>query len=131
MKKLVLSIFAGFCALIMVSCAGEATPANEAETYLENVKSGDWKAVIDQLYFKSEVTDEQKAGLASMIEEKAQKSIEKDGTIESYELVSETIDETGEKAKVEYLIKYSTGKEKNETVKLVKIDGKWMIDSGK
>lgn len=131
MKKLVLSIFAGFCALIMISCAGEATPANEAETYLENVKSGDWKAVIDQLYFKSEVTDEQKAGLASMIEEKAQKSIEKDGTIESYELVSETIDESGEKAKVEYLIKYSTGKEKNETVKLVKIDGKWMIDSGK
>ena len=131
MKKLVLSIFAGFCALIMISCAGEATPANEAETYLENVKSGDWKAVIDQLYFKSEVTDEQKAGLASMIEEKAQKSIEKDGTIESYELVSETIDESGEKAKVEYLIKYSTGKEKNDTVKLVKIDGKWMIDSGK
>lgn len=131
MKKLVLSIFAGFCALIMISCAGEATPANEAETYLENVKSGDWKAVIDQLYFKSEVTDEQKEGLVSMIEEKAQKSIEKDGTIESYELVSETIDESGEKAKVEYLIKYSTGKEKNETVKLVKIDGKWMIDSGK
>ena len=131
MRKLVLSIFAGFCALIMVSCAGEATPANEAETYFENIKSNDWKAVIDQLYFKNEVTDEQKEGLVSMIEEKAQKSIEKDGTIESYELVSETIDESGEKAKVEYLIKYSTGKEKNKTVKLVKIDGKWMIDSGK
>lgn len=131
MKNLLFAIFTCLCALIMVSCGGGSTPTAKAEAYLDAAKDGNYAEMVDQLHFKKEMTDEQKAQLVTMLEEKAQKSIEKDGAMESYEIISETISEDGTEAKVECLSKYSTGKEKTETIKLVNIDGNWLVDSGK
>jgi hypothetical protein len=131
MKKLLFGIFTCLCALIMVSCAGSSTPTSKAEAYLDDMKAGDYAAVIEHLHFKKAMTDQDKQQLATMLEEKGQKSIEKDGAIASYEIISETISEDGTTATVESLIKYEGGKEKNETIKLVNIDGKWLVESGK
>lgn len=131
MKKLLFGIFTCLCALIMVSCAGSSTPTSKAEAYLNDMKAGDYAAVIEHLHFKKAMTDEDKQQLATMLEEKGQKSIEKDGAIASYEIISETISEDGTTATIESVVKYEGGKEKNETIKLVNIDGKWLVDSGK
>lgn len=130
MKKLLFGIFTCLCALIMVSCAG-STPTSKAEAYLDDMKSGDYAALIEHLHFKKAMTDQDKQQLATMLEEKGQKSIEKDGAIASYEIISETISEDGTTATVESVIKYEGGKEKNEKIKLVSVDGKWLVDSGK
>lgn len=131
MKKLLFGIFTCLCALIMVSCAGSSTPTSKAEAYLDDMKAGDYAAVIEHLHFKKAMTDQDKQQLATMLEEKGQKSIEKDGAIASYEIISETISEDGTTATIESVVKYEGGKEKNETIKLVNIDGKWLVDSGK
>jgi hypothetical protein len=115
----------------MVSCAGSSTPTSKAEAYLDDMKAGDYAAVIEHLHFKKAMTDQDKQQLATMLEEKGQKSIEKDGAIASYEIISETISEDGTTATVESLIKYEGGKEKTETIKLVNVDGEWKVDSGK
>ena len=130
MKNLLFGIFTCLCALIMVSCAGN-TPTAKAEAYLEDMKDGNYTEVVDHLYFKKAMTDKDKANLVAMLDDKGKKSIEKEGAIESYEIISETISEDGTTAKVEYTMKYAGGAEKNESINLITIDGKWMVDSGK
>ena len=54
------------------------------------------------------------------------------GNIQDIEITGEEIKEDGEHAKVSYKYMDSKkGKEKKDKLNLVKIDGKWMIDSGK
>ena len=131
MKKLLFGIFTCLCALIMVSCGGDSTPTAKAEAYLDAMKDGNYAELVDQLHFKQEMTEEDKAQLVTMLEQKAKESIEKDGAMESYEIISETISEDGTEAKVECITKHAGGKEKNETIKLVNIDGEWLVNSGK
>lgn len=131
MKKLLFGIFTCLCALIMVSCAGSSTPTSKAEAYLDDMKAGDYKSMIEHLHFKNIQTDEQKMQLVTMLEEKGKKSIEKDGAISAYEITSETISEDGTTATIECTLKYEGGKEEHKTIKLVTVDGKWLVDSGK
>lgn len=130
MKKLLFGIFACICAFVMTSCAGN-TPSAKAEAYLNDLKDGDYKSMVEHLHFKKAVTDEDKAKLVAMMEEKGQKSIEKDGPIEKIEITSENISEDGTSATVGYTLTHSNGTTSSETVKLVTVDGKWLVDAGK
>lgn len=130
MKKLLLGIFTCLCTLIMVSCSSN-TPTGKTKTYLEARKDGNYTEVVEHFHFKKAKTDQEKAEIAQMLEEKVEKSLEKKGAMESYEITSETISEDGTNAKVECLIKYAGGEVEKETVNLVNIDGNWLVESGK
>ncbi len=131
MKKFFYSIAICICAIVMAACSSNNTPTEAAEAYLEDVKSGDYKGIVDKLYFNNEVTEEQKAELVTALEEKAKESAEKGKAIKDYQITGEEIKEGGEKAVVNYIAFKEDGSEDSEKINLVKKDEKWLIDAGK
>ena len=96
MKKLLRNLFGLICMFVMVSC-GDDTPTAVAEGYLDDLKAGKYQELVDNLHFKKEISDNNKQQLVLMLEDKATKTIEKKGAIQSYEIISEEIAEHGEK----------------------------------
>ena len=66
-----------------------------------------------------------------MLDEKITKHIEKKQGIASYEVGEVTMAEDGNSALVEYTVRYGDGTEETEKIDVVKVDGKWLLDSGK
>lgn len=130
MKKLITGFITCICVLILVSCSSN-TPTDKAKAYLDDFKDGNYIELVNKLHFKKDLTDEDKQGLANMLEEKGKKSIEEKGSIESYEITSEEIGEDGETATVKSILHYGNGSQEEQNIKLVKIDGQWLVDSGK
>ncbi len=132
MKKLFTLLMVAL--LGFASCSkGASTPGEAAKTVTDLTIKGDYKAVVDMIYFKDvkpeelENTKEMMVGLLTM----AASELEKQGGVKKFEVLSETISEDGKTAVVEAETTYGNGtvdKEKNE---FVLVDGKWMIDMGK
>jgi indolepyruvate ferredoxin oxidoreductase beta subunit len=59
------------------------------------------------------------------------KENDKKGGIVSWEIEAPEMAENAESAVVRYTVKYGNGSEDSDKQKVVKIDGKWMLDSGK
>ena len=72
MKKLITGFIACICALVLVSCSSN-TPTNKAKAHLDALKDGNYIELVNTLHFKKAVTDEDKQGLANMLEEKGKK----------------------------------------------------------
>ena len=130
MKKLITGFIACICALVLVSCSSN-TPTGKAKAHLDALKDGNYIELVNTLHFKKAVTDEDKQGLANMLEEKGKKSIEEKGCIKSYEITSEEIGEDGETAIVKSILHYEDGSQEDTDIHLVKIDDQWLVDSGK
>lgn len=130
MKKL-FTLFAVAVAMFMVSCAGApATPSDAAVEYYQCVVNGDYEAFANAVHFDTtdpEEIAEGKAMITSLYKEKAAPQIEKKGGVKSIEAVGETISEDGNTANVQLKVVYGDGSEKNEDIKLVKIEDKWML----
>lgn len=129
MKNLITGLITCICILFLVSCSN--TPTSKAKAYLDDMKDGNYRELVDQLYFKKETTDKEKQDLANMLEEKGKQSLEKEGAIKSYEITGEEVSETGEKATINYTLTYEDGSQKDLELKLINIDGEWLVDSGK
>ena len=78
-----------------------------------------------------EEVEEARKGLVSIMEEKAGKILEKNGGIKSIEIISEEIAEDGNSAVVKFKQIYGDDTEKEDSQKMVKVDGKWLMDVGK
>lgn len=130
MKKF-FSLLAVAVAMFMVSCAGApATPSDAAVEYYQCVVNGDYEAFANAVHFDTtdpEEIAEGKAMITSLYKEKAAPQIEKKGGVKSIEAVGETISEDGNTANVQLKVVYGDGSEKNEDIKLVKIEDKWML----
>lgn len=130
MKK-ILSILAVAVAMFMVACAGApATPSDAAVEYYQCVVNGDYEAFANAVHFDTtdpEEIAEGKAMITSLYKEKAAPQIKKKGGVKSIEAVGETISEDGNTANVQLKVVYGDGSEKNEDIKLVKIEDKWML----
>ena len=59
------------------------------------------------------------------------KTIEKKGGLKEVEIVSEEMAEDGNSAIVTYKQHYGDGSVKEDTQKMIKVDGKWLMDIGK
>ena len=124
----------GIIALVAVNCGGSAgtTPAGIEKSIYSQFQKGNYEKGME-LYFnnmagaETEKQDEMIKALA----EKAKQSFEAKGGIKDFEVIEETIDESGEKAVVVSKITYGDGTEKQETNKYVKVDGQWKIASMK
>ncbi len=125
-------MFACVCVFVMAACggAGANTPTAVAENYLSDLKAGNYEALVDQLYFKQEMSDTDKEQLVVMCKGKVEQTIEKNGELKGWEITSEEIAEDGQKAVVKYTLKYEN-KDVEDKVKLINVDGEWKVNSGK
>lgn len=132
MKKIFRLLSIALVAVVFAACGGSSnTPEGVTKKYLQNIKDGKYEAMLKQMHFKEELTKEQQDQLLAMISEKVKESTEKKGGIASFEVKEAEIAEDGQKAKVHYTVTYGDGSIKDDSEKLVLVDGKWMIDSGK
>ena len=130
MKKF-FSLLAVAVAMFMVSCAGApATPSDAAVEYYQCVVNGDYEAFANAIHYDTtdpEEIAEGKAMIISLYKEKAAPQMEQKGGVKSVEATSETISEDGNTANVQLKVVYGDGSEKNEDVKMVKVEDKWML----
>ena len=96
MKKLLRNLFGLICMFVMVSC-GDDTPTAVAEGYLDDLKAGKYQELVDNLHFKKEISDNNKQQLVLMLEDKATKTIEKKGAIQSLKSSAKKLPKTGRK----------------------------------
>ena len=133
MKKLLFALVCFVASLTFASC-GAPTPADEAAKWLELIKAKDYKGFVETIKFKDEdpaKVEKQKEFYCSMFEQKADKTFDKKGGIDSYNLVSKEISEDGSKAKVKFELTYGDGSKDDASFDMVLVDGKWMNEVNK
>lgn len=129
--KRVLTLLALAAVVFVSSCKGGGTstklsgPEAAAKAAIEAVKKGDMKAFINTY----NLSDDDKATLSALMEDKLQKELDKKGGIKSYEFVDTNID--GDNATVKVKLYYNNDTEEESTFKLTKVDGKWLQEMDK
>lgn len=118
-------------AMAMVACGSSNTPENATKAMLKSFQNGDYKALIEQVHFSKEVSQEDKDQLAALVQAKVAPEIKKKDGIKNFEVGEAELAEDGQSAKVSYKIIYGNGSEEAKTQKLVLVDGKWLLDEGK
>lgn len=103
------------------SCSKPSTPASITADCVEYVQDGNYAAYVNT--FNS--TEEEKAQLQELFEKKGKELIEKQGGIESYEILEEKISEDGQKAVVTVKITYGNGEVDDSKFKFVKVNDEW------
>lgn len=123
MKKIAFIFSALFIAVaIFTSCGQPATPSSITADCIEYVKAGDYEAYVNTY----NATDEEKAQLKELFEQKGNAMIEENGGIESYEITEEQISEDGQKATVKFSITYGNGEvKKSNKFHFEKVDDEW------
>lgn len=122
--------------LMVASCSSE-TPSAAAKKYAECIKNGNYEKFVDGIVIKEKANadeaqmKEEKEALVAMLKEKGDKQLEKSGGIKNIEIVSETISEDGNSAKVILKQTYGNGKDEEQSFNMVKQDGKWKMDINK
>ena len=117
--------------LAMSACSKSSTPEGAANAFLKSYQKGDYVALVDQMYFSKPVSDEDKAQFAELLKGKVGPEVEKKGGIASYDIDETVIAEDGQSAKVNYTLHFGDGSESKDDVKLILVEGKWMLDAGK
>lgn len=130
MKKILSVLSLALVALAFVSCS-KNSPEGVVEEYYSRIQKGQYEEAIDLLYFKNDLSDKDKERIATMIREKGSKENDKKGGISSVVIDNVDLAEDGNSAIVNYTIKYGDGSAKSEKNKVLKVDGNWMLDSGK
>ncbi len=113
--------------LFLTSC-GEKGPEDVAVKAVEALFAGD----VDTYLSMVNATESDKAKGKAMFEEKIIKSLEeekkKTGEISNIDVIESKINEAGDEASIKLKITYAKGKVDETTVKLTKVDGKWLLD---
>ena len=130
MKKILSVLSLALVALAFVSCS-KNSPEGVVEEYYSRIQKGQYEEAIDLLYFKNDLSDKDKERIATMIREKGGKGNDKKGGISSVVIDNVDLAEDGNSAVVNYTIKYGDGSAKSEKTKVVNVDVKWLLDSGK
>ena len=95
-------------------------PEDVAKAALEAIKKGDVKAFVDTF----NLSDDDKAMLTSMIDDKLMDKINEKGGVKSYEIGETSID--GDKATVKAKVYYKDGTDEDEDFHFTKVDDKWL-----
>ena len=127
MKKLFVVLFLGMMIVGFMTSCSTNSPSGVVKKQMECLKNKDAKGLVE-LIDLSDVTESEeelekgKAELASMIESKGFKTVEKKGGIKSYEILDEDVAENpepGSLAIVTIKTVYNNGEEETEKVKLI------------
>lgn len=130
MKKILSFLSLALVALTFVSCNSNS-PEAVVQEYVADLQTGKYEEAIDLFYFKKNLTDADKQQYVSMMKDKWGKEIEKKGGITGVEITNVSVAEDGNSANVKYTLKYGDGTSKDQDSKLLKVDDKWKMESGK
>ena len=130
MKKILSFLSLVLVALTFVSCNSNS-PEAVVQEYVADLQAGKYEEAIDLFYFKKNLTDADKQQYVSMMKDKWGKEMEKKGGITGVEITDVSVAEDGNTANVKYILKYGDGTSKDQDSKLLKVDDKWKMESGK
>ena len=130
MKKILSFLSLVLVALTFVSCNSNS-PEAVVQEYVADLQTGKYEEALDLFYFKKNLTDADKQQYVSMMKDKWGKEIEKKGGITGVEITNVSVAEDGNSANVKYILKYGDGTSKDQDSKLIKVDDKWKMESGK
>ncbi len=132
MKKVFYLLSIALMAMAFVACSSSKnTPEGVVDAYLKAMQKNDTRKALEMFHFSKELTPEEFDEYVQMVDDKVKKQNEKKGGIVSWEIEAPEMAENAESAVVRYTVKYGDGSEDSDKQKVVKIDGKWMLDSGK
>lgn len=135
MRKLFMSLCVAFVAMVMGSCGSGNTPAGVAEASIKCIQKEDVEGYLELLDLdtsKSNDPAKSKEELTALFNAKLMPALRAKGGVKSYEILSEEINETGDKATVEANVVYGNGEESKQTIDLVKNEaGEWKMKLGK
>lgn len=133
MKKLFYLFVMAIAMFVMISCSGGG-PGDALKDYFVAMQKGEYEKFAEGIDLSNTESDQQQAvreGYASLLKEKFAKDLEKKGGIKSVEILSEDIASDGKTAVVKFKVVYGNGVEQSDEQKMVKTDGKWLMDVGK
>ncbi len=120
MKKLLLLAVVLFSsAILFSSCGSASTPSAVIEKAVASAIDSDWDGYLKYV----NISDEQKGQYKEMAAMKGDQAF----PYSSFKIVSEEISEDGQTAKVKIEYTKKEGGTKNDTEKLVLVEGKWLI----
>lgn len=132
MKKLVY-----FCTMLVMmfiaSACSDNSPSGALKSYTKAYIDGDYEKYVDGIYFskvEGEDLAEAKSNFVEFIKAFSSGQSEKD-VLKDIEIISEELSEDGNSAIVKIKEIYKDGSEKEKESKMVKVDGKWLMDMGK
>ena len=132
MKKVFYLLSIALMAMAFVACSSSKnTPEGVVDAYLKAMQKNDTRKALEMFHFSKELTPEEFDEYVQMVDDKVKKQNEKKGGIESWEIQAPELAEDAQSAVVRYTVKSGDGSEDSDKQKVVKIDGKWMLDSGK
>lgn len=132
MKKVFYLLSIALMAMAFVACSSSKnTPEGVVDAYLKAMQKNDSRKALEMYHFSKPLTDEQFEEYVQMVDDKVKKENDKKGGIVSWEIEAPELAEDAQSAVVRYTVKYGNGSEDSDKQKVVKIDGKWMLDSGK
>lgn len=121
--------------LATFACSSSSTPSDAVKSAYSAMTSGDFTTAVTYIYLGEDKTtmskeqmDDYRGWVMKDLEKTVKRDIKNYGEVTSVEILSETIEESGDKAEVESKIVYSNGKEDTESISLVLVNGKWLID---
>ena len=129
MKKILSILSIALVAIIFAACSNNS-PAGVVEEYYSCLQNGKYEKAIDCFHFKSDLEADQKKYLADILERTAERYNEKGG-IASVKVTDVKMTESGEAATVSYTTTYGDGSTEDDNGKVIKVDGKWLLESGK
>ena len=104
------------------SCSKPVTPASLTADCIEYIQDGDYAAYVNTF----DATEEEKAELQEMFEQKGKALIEKNQGIASYEIIEEKISEDGMSAVVKAKITYGNGEvDDSNKFNFFKVNDEW------
>ncbi|WP_288911057.1 DUF4878 domain-containing protein [uncultured Bacteroides sp.] len=131
MKKLITLGFLVVAVLSFISCS-PSSPGKALKGYLNDIKNENYDSFMEGVYFHEGMDKQRKekkrTQLLAIIKDKVTREYERKGGVKSIEIISERVWEDGENATVEFKQTYGNGEEIIEKQKMVKKDGKWLID---
>ena len=134
MKKILFSSLMAIVCFLIASCSSTDTPGQALSHYMDALKNKNYEEVVNGIAFPDKLTPEElqqaKEQWRALLEEKSAKTIEQQGGIASFEILSEEISEDGMTAKVSVKITYNDGSEETDNWDLAKSgdDWKWSLN---
>lgn len=120
--------------LSFAGCGKNDSPSAVAEKAVGYIQDGKYEKYVDLMYVKEDAdlkqVEKNKEMMVSLLQNKFEKTKEKNGGIQSYEILSEDVQDST--AVVHMKIVYGNGDEKEDKISLRKNnDGDWKIDQHK
>lgn len=125
MRKIFLSVFG---LVLLTACSSRSDAEKALQDYFDAMQNKDFKTVVDGMNFDRKPTEEEKEQFAALLEDKAARDLEK---VKEYKVIRDSVVVEDSLSVVFYQEIMQDGTIEEQKQKMVKRDGKWLMDLGK